>query len=113
MIAPWNSPQARPNSTASATPSAGCCAPVKHRDASGEAEHAADGQIELADDHRQAKSERDRSDGGELLQHAERRRGGEKLAAPSSRIHSTTRDHDEQQIRTNGAVGEQWRIFCQ
>src|SRR6202034_2867683 len=78
-----------------------------------EAEHAADGKIEFADDHRQAKPERDRSDGGELLQDAIRRAGGEKSALPAVERPQHQRDDDEEQKWTHRAIGEKGAHLCQ
>ena len=88
-------------------PDDGMLATGHDRDTSGEADHAADRQVDLAQNHRQPKAERDRSDGGELLQHAEGRRGGEKGAATVIKKPQHHADGDEQHIGTDGAVGEQ------
>ena len=67
MIVPWNSPQTRPNSDRKRDAERRMIGASQDRNAAGETEHAADGQIELADDHRQAETKRNRTDRGELL----------------------------------------------
>ena len=76
MMRPCKRPRDAADGNRQGDADAGIFAPVMHREAAGEAQHAADREVELANDHGEAERQRDRPDGRELLQHAERRRPG-------------------------------------
>ena len=76
--------------------------PRQDGDAAAKAHHAAHRKIKLADDHREAKAQRHRADGGELLQHAER--CGQAQDPPTAAVEAgdhdgNDRQHEERALR--------------
>ena len=86
--------------------------PGQHGDATRQAHHAGHGQVDLADQHREADGQRDQPDGGKLLEHAEGGRRREEHAATAIEDPQHHGNCDEKQIRADGPIGQERAHVC-